>query len=67
MSGKEQSATFEAGNPSDQKFELGGQYPGQVKFSGPPRRRSVRPEPASNVEQGILPGLQTSNYQDETA
>ena len=60
MSGKEQSATFEAGNPSDQKFELVGQYPGQVKFSRPPRRRSVRPR-SSNVEQGTLPGLQASN------
>ena len=66
MSGKEQPATFGANGPSHQKFELVGQYPGQVKFSGPPRRRSVRPR-RSNVEQGILPGLQTSNDQDETA
>ena len=66
MSGNEQSATFEADHPSDQKFELVGQYPGQVKFSGPPRRRSVRPR-RSNVEQRTLPGLQTNNDQDETA
>ena len=66
MSGNEQSATFEADNPSDQKFELVGQYPGQVKFSSPPRRRSVR-QPRSNVEQGILPGLQTTNDPDEAA
>ena len=66
MSGNEQSATFEAGNPIPQKFELVVQYPGQVKFSGPPRRRSVRPR-RSNVEQRTLPGLQTSNDQGETA
>ena len=66
MSGNEQSATFEADHPSDQKFELVGQYPGQVKFSGPPRRRSVRPR-RSNVEQGTLPGLQASNDPDEAA
>ena len=48
MSGNEQSATFEDDNPNDQKFELVGQYPGQVKFSGPPRRGSVR-QRRSNV------------------
>ena len=64
MSGNEQTTTFEAGNRSDQKFELVGQYPGQVKFSGPPRRRSVRPR-RGNVEQGTLPGLQASNDPSE--
>ena len=64
MSGNEQSATFEADHPSHQKFELVGQYPGQVKFSGPTRRRSVRPR-RSSVEQGTLPGLQTSDDRKE--
>ena len=66
MSGNEQSATFGADDPSHQKFELVGQHPGQVKFSAPPRRRSVRPR-RSNVEQWTLPGLQVSNDPDEGA
>ncbi len=64
MSGNEQPATFGAGDPSHQKFELVGQYPGQVKFIGPPRRRSVRPR-RSNVEQGTLPGLPTSGEENQ--
>ena len=64
MSGNEQSATFAVGNPSPQKFELVGQYPGQVKFSGPPRRRSVRPR-RGNVIQLTLPGLPTSGEENQ--
>ncbi len=60
MSGNEKTATFDAAHPNDRKFELVGQCPGQVKFSGPTRRRSVRPR-RSSVEQGTLPGLQTSD------
>ena len=56
MSGNEQTATFEADNPKDQKFELVSQYPGQIKFTGPQRRRKFRPR-RSNVEQLSLPGL----------
>ena len=62
MPGKEKTATFDADNRNDQKFELVGQYPGQVKFSSPPRRRSIRPRP-SNAEQQTLPGLLTGNRQ----
>ena len=64
MSGNETTATLKADNPNDQKFELVTQYPGQVKFSGPPRRRSARPR-RSDVEQLTLPGLQTSNDQEK--
>ena len=64
MSGNERTATSEADNPNDQKFELVSQYPGQVKFRSPPRRRTVRPR-RSNVEQPALPGLQTNNDQKE--
>ena len=64
MSGNEQSATFEGDHPSDQKFELVGQYPGQVKYSGPPCRRSVRPC-RSNMEQGTLPGISATNDPNE--
>ena len=60
MSGNEKTASFEADNPNCQKFELVGQYPGQVKFSGPPRRRSVRPR-RSKVEQLTLPDLLSSS------
>ena len=56
MSGNEKTASFEADNPNSQKFELAGQYPGQVKFGGPPRKRSVRPR-RSKVEQLALPDL----------
>ena len=66
MSGNEQCATFETDHHSGQKFELVAQFPGQVKFSGPPRRRSVRPR-RSNVEQRTLPGLQANNDPDEAA
>ena len=64
MSGNEQSDTFEADNPSDQKFELVGQYPGQVKFSRPPHRHSVRPR-RSNVEQLCLPGFLPSGQANQ--
>ena len=64
MLGNEQIATFGADNPSDQKFELVSQYPGQVKVSGPPRRRSVRPR-RSKVEQLALPGLPTSGEENQ--
>ena len=64
MSGNDTTATFEADNPKDQRFELVAQYPGQVKFSSPPRRRSVRPR-RSDVEQLTLPGLQTNNDQEK--
>ena len=64
MSGNEKTATFKAGNPSEQTFERVAQYPGQVKFSGPPRRRSVRPR-RSNVEQLTLPDPMPSRDDSE--
>ncbi len=47
--------------PKDGKFELVAQVPGQVKTSGPPRkRRAPRPRPGK-VEQGRLPGVPASD------
>ena len=63
MSGNEQIATFETDHPKDQTWDLVGQYPGQVKLSSPPRRRSVRPH-RNNVEEISLPGLMPSGEEN---
>ena len=51
-----ETTTSQAENPKEERFQLVAQYPGQVKFSGPPRKRTVRPR-RSNVEQQTLPGF----------
>ena len=50
--------------PKDGKFELVAQDPGQVKISGPPRKRQPRLR-RSNVEQRTLPGLPTGGEDSE--
>ena len=47
-------------NTEGRKFELVAQVPGQVKISGPPRKRNPRRH-RSNVEQLRLPGVPPSD------
>ena len=61
MSVNGETAASQAENPKDERFELVSQYPGQVKISGPPRKRTVRPR-RSNVEQRTLPGFSAGDH-----
>ena len=60
MSDNDKTATPQAENPNDQRFELVAQLPGQVKFPRQPRKRQPRPR-RRKVEQLTLPGLPTSD------
>ena len=64
-SGKGKTTMAQKDNPEHGTFELVTQVPGQVKISGPPRkRRATRPR-RSNVEQRTLPGLPTRGEDSE--
>ncbi len=51
-------------NTKGQKFELVAQVPGQVKISGPPRKRNPRRH-RSSVDQLRLPGVPPSDEQSK--
>ena len=63
-SGKGKTIMAQQDTPKDGKFELVAQVPGQVKTSGPPRKRKARPR-RGKVEQGRLPGVPSNDDQSK--
>lgn len=60
-SGKGKTTMAQKDNPEHGTFELVAQVPGQVKFSGPPRKRRAPRPRRGKVEQLTLPSVPASD------
>ena len=60
-SGEEKTTMAQKDNPEHGTFKLVAQVPGQVKISGPPRKRRAPRPRHNNVEQRRLPGVPASD------
>ena len=60
-SGEEQTTMAQKDNPEHGTFALVAQVPGQVKLSGPPRKRRVPRPRRSKAEQQRMPGVPASD------
>ena len=60
-SGKGNTTMAQKDNPEHGTYAFVAQVPGQVKFSGPPRKRRAPRPRRSKVEQRRLPGIPASD------
>ncbi len=64
-SGKGKTTMAQKDNPEHGTFELVAQVPGQVKFSGPPRKRRAPRPRRGKVEQRRLPSVPASDHESK--
>lgn len=63
MSDNKEATTAQPDNLQGDIFQLVAQVPGEVKISGPPRKRRAPRPRRSKVEQRRLPGVPASDDQ----